>query len=55
MAKVAPFHSRQNPGVYHVCSKCTEGDNIQPEYKKSGTGGGRKCKTCADLERDRKC
>lgn len=21
MAKVAPFHSKKNPGVYHVCSK----------------------------------
>ncbi len=55
MAKVAPFHSSQNPGVYHICSRCTEGDNIQPEYKKPGTGGGRKCKNCADLERDGKC
>ena len=25
MAKVSPFHSKKNPGVYHVCSNCTEG------------------------------
>ena len=53
--RVNPFHSKKNPGVYHVCSKCTEGDNIQPKYKASGKGGGRMCKTCSDLIKDGKC
>lgn len=55
MAKVAPFHSSKNPGVYHVCSNCTEGNNIEKQYKKSGTGNGRLCKTCSDLQASGKC
>lgn len=55
MAKVNPFHSKQNPGVYHVCSKCTEGNNIEAKYKTQGTGGGRICKTCKRLMGQRKC
>ena len=48
MAKVEPFHSTKNPGVYHVCSTCTEGNNIERQYRKPGTGGGRLCKNCQD-------
>jgi hypothetical protein len=55
MAKVAPFHSKQHPGKYHVCSNCTEGDNIQPEYKTPGTGGGALCVNCRDLQTQGKC
>ena len=43
MAQVSPFHSKKNPGVYHVCSRCTEGNNIEKENKASGTGGGSLC------------
>ncbi len=46
--KVKPFHSKENPGVYHVCSKCTEGNNIEPKYKAPGKGGGTMCKNCKD-------
>ena len=46
--RVAPFHSSKNPGVYHVCSKCTEGNNIESGYKKPGKGGGVMCKNCKD-------
>ncbi len=49
MAKVAAFHSSKNPGVYHICSNCTEGNNIETQYKTSGTGGGRLCQTCTRL------
>lgn len=31
--KVAPFHSRKNPSVFHVCSRCMEGNSIEKHYK----------------------
>lgn len=51
MAKVAPFHSvKPNaPQVYHNNDKCTEGNNIEPENKRSGTGGRPLCKHCDRL------
>jgi len=52
---VAPFHSSKNPGVYHVCSNCTEGNNIESRYKTQGTGGGRLCKNCKELQDKGKC
>lgn len=55
MAKVAPFHSTKNPGVYHDCSNCTDGNNIEKQYKKAGTGGGTRCKQCTELEKNGKC
>ena len=55
MARVSPFHSKKNPGVYHVCSKCTEGNNIERENKASGTGGGTLCQTCRRLQGEGNC
>lgn len=55
MTKVQPFHSSKNPGVYHTCSNCTEGNNIERKYRTSGTGGGRLCQTCARLQKEGKC
>ena len=55
MASVSPFHSKKNTGVYHTCSNCTEGDNIQPENKVPGRGKGTLCKRCEQLRKDRKC
>ena len=52
---VQPFHSSKNPGVYHTCSKCTEGNNIESQNKKSGTGGGHQCSHCKDLQRQGDC
>ena len=46
--KVKPFHSIKRD-VYHVCSECTEGNNIEPENRRSGTGSKRKCKNCIEL------
>lgn len=38
MARVATFHSlKQN--VHHNNDKCTEGNNIERENKRQGTGG----------------
>lgn len=53
--RVAPFHSKKNPGVYHVCSKCTEGNNIETVNRAPGKGGGTLCKRCADLIKQNKC
>jgi hypothetical protein len=48
MARVTPFHSKapNDPKVYHDDSECTEGNNIEPENKVSGTGGYPRCKNC---------
>lgn len=52
MTTVASFHSKKNPGgVYHVCSKCTEGNNIERENIAPGTGGGTLCNRCSQLQR----
>jgi len=51
MAKVAPFHSIKpyEPQVYHNDTRCTEGNNIEPQNKRMGTGGRRLCDRCARL------
>jgi len=51
MAKVEPFHSTapNDPNVHHNNSDCTEGNNIEPENKASGTGGHPLCSHCARL------
>ena len=46
--KVNPFYSSETKNVYHVCNKCTEGNNIETKNKKSGTGGLPMCKNCKD-------
>lgn len=50
MAKVSPFHSKL-PGTskYHDNSSCTEGNNIEPRNRVSGTGGLPKCDHCKRL------
>lgn len=55
MAKVAPFHSKKNPGKYHECSNCTEGNNIEKDNRVSGTGGGTLCSHCSDLIKSGGC
>ncbi len=49
MAKVAPFHSIKQ-SVYHDNTKCTEGNNIERENKRDGTGGKPKCEHCKRLD-----
>jgi len=44
-----PFFSSKHPGVYHICSKCTEGRKIERLYKNPGTGGGTLCQKCLAL------
>ena len=46
-----PFHSVKlyAPQVYHNDTRCTEGNNIEPQYLRQGTGGRPLCKHCARL------
>lgn len=53
--QVNPFHSSKNPGVYHVCSRRTEGNNIEPKNRRPGTGYGRTCQRCKELKREGMC
>ena len=45
----SPWHSiKQN--VHHDNTNCTEGNNIEPEYLRQGTGGKPLCHHCARLD-----
>ena len=48
MTRRSAWHSIKS-SVYHVCSNCTEGNNIERENLRSGTGNGDLCDTCKDL------
>lgn len=50
-----PFHSKKNPKKFHMCSKCTEGDNIEPENLAQGKGKGELCAHCEKLLREGGC
>lgn len=51
MANTAPFHSvhPNDPNVYHDDTRCTEGNNIERQNRRAGTGGRPKCAHCARL------
>jgi len=51
MAKTTPFHSVKpnTRNVYHDNTACTEGNNIEKQYLRTGTGGRRLCEHCARL------
>jgi len=51
MAKISPWHSSRpsDPAVYHDNDRCTEGNNIERQYRTPGTGGRRRCKHCDEL------
>ncbi|QPH39463.1 hypothetical protein [Pedobacter endophyticus] len=49
MAKTAAFHSIK-ANVHHDNTKCTEGNNIEKENLRSGTGGKPKCANCSKLD-----
>jgi len=46
--RVPPYYS-ENQDVYHMCGNCTEGNNIEPKNRRSGTGGKRLCKRCESM------
>jgi hypothetical protein len=51
MAKVPAFHSVKlyARNVYHDNSECTEGNNIESQYKRAGTAGRPRCEHCDRL------
>jgi len=48
MAKVSPFYSVKQT-VYHNNNSCTEGNNIEKENLRQGTGGKPLCSRCSKL------
>lgn len=48
MAKTTAFHSIKQT-VHHNNTSCTEGNNIETENKRTGTGGKPLCSHCARL------
>lgn len=56
MPKTSPWHSvkKNDPNVYHDNTKCTEGNNIEPENRRSGTDGRPLCKSCDRLDKEGK-
>lgn len=51
MAKVSPFHSVRDADrkVYHNDNRCTEGNNIESRYRRTGTDGRPLCNHCSRL------
>lgn len=51
MSQVSPFHSVKQyaRNVYHDNDRCTEGNNIESYYRRSGTGGRPRCEHCSRL------
>jgi len=49
--RTSPWHSVRTTDrpVYHDNTSCTEGNNIEQHYRRSGTGGRRQCEHCARL------
>lgn len=55
IVQVIPFYSkRKGLKVYHNNNKCTEGNNIERENLRQGTGGRRLCKRCKKLNKEGK-
>ncbi len=54
MARKSPWHAAGS-AVYHECTNCTEGNNIETGNKISGTGGGRRCSRCSKLISQNNC
>lgn len=52
--RVSAFHSPYGV-AYHVCSRCTVGNNIESYNKKSGTGGLPLCAECSRRITDGDC
>ena len=48
MAKTSAFHSVKQ-SVHHNNTSCTEGNNIEKENLRQGTGGKPHCSRCSKL------
>lgn len=53
MSKTNPWHSIKQQ-KHHNNTKCTEGNNIEPENRRSGTGGKPLCSHCSRLNSEGK-
>jgi hypothetical protein len=53
MPQTSPWHSVKE-NRHHNNTKCTEGNNIERENWRSGTGGKPLCTHCANLNREGK-
>jgi hypothetical protein len=53
MPRIAPWHSLLQ-SVHHDNTLCTEGNNIEPQYLRQGTGGKPLCKHCQRLDVERR-
>lgn len=53
MARVAARHSSRESDrqVYHDNDQCTEGNNIETRFHRTGTGGRPRCEHCDRLAR----
>lgn len=51
MPTVPAFHSVKEyaKNVYHDNSNCTEGNNIESQYRRAGTAGRPRCEHCNKL------
>jgi hypothetical protein len=47
VAKTDAWHSTKTRDVYHNSTLCNTGNNIEQEYRASGTGNLPRCKECA--------
>jgi hypothetical protein len=51
--EVTPYWStREGEDRYHVCDNCSVGDNIEPDYRKSGSAppaGYSLCTRCTEI------
>ena len=56
MAQSSPWHSTKESDrkVHHDNTSCTEGNNIESKYRKSGTDGRPRCNHCDKLAREGK-
>jgi len=54
MPKTSPWYSIKTNDKYHNNTKCTEGNNIEPENRRSGTGGLPLCTHCKRLNEEGK-
>lgn len=53
MPKTSPWHAKDSH-VHHNNTRCTEGNNIEPRNRMSGTGGKPLCNHCSRLNAEGK-
>jgi hypothetical protein len=53
MAKTPPWHPVRvsDRAVYHDNTDCPEGSDIEPQFRREGTGGRPRCEHCERLDR----